>query len=219
MGAFVDVASATRSRLPRCRVGCFCAAGAGTLVVVCRWRDRGQIYCPGGSAAQARRETLRRAGARYRRSGRGRQVNAAQMARWRAQRKEKVTHHGSPAPVAGDPVPGRTATVPCDDASPAEPLRCGDLSVAEHASTFRPFRAVSGAGRALGARPGHPVLHVADVAAAVGDLDTARRLPADPIGDLYDLPAVAFDAAQSGAARPGLMIPRPAARATGAGLG
>jgi hypothetical protein len=94
-----------------------------TQVVVCSCCDRGQIYCPDGCAGQARRETLQRAGARYRRSGRGRQVHAAQMARRRAEQREKVTHHGSPAVAAGDLVPGGTATVPCDDASPAEPLR------------------------------------------------------------------------------------------------
>jgi hypothetical protein len=101
----------------------FLCGGCRAQVVVCTCCDRGQVYCPGGCAGQARRRTLRQAGRRYRQTGHARQVNAAQMARWRARPREIVTHPGSPAQAAGDLVPGGTATVPCDGAPPAEPLR------------------------------------------------------------------------------------------------
>ena len=35
-------------------------------VILCRACDRGHVYCRSGCAAAARRESLRRAGARYR---------------------------------------------------------------------------------------------------------------------------------------------------------
>jgi hypothetical protein len=101
----------------------FLCGGCRAQVVVCRCCDRGQTYCPDGCAKRARYETLRQAGQRYRRTGHARQVHAAQMARWRARQREKVTHHGSPAPAPSGLVPGGTATVPCDDASPTEPVR------------------------------------------------------------------------------------------------
>jgi hypothetical protein len=101
----------------------FLCAGCRTQVVVCSCCDRGQVYCPWGCAGQARQRTLRQAAQRYRQGRRGRQRNAARTARWRARRRERVTHHGSPAPVASALLAGGTASVPCGDVSPAEPQR------------------------------------------------------------------------------------------------
>jgi len=64
-------------------------------VVICRHCDRGNAYCTGECAELARRESLRRAGARYRRTPRGQHHNAARQGRFRARKKEKVTHQGS----------------------------------------------------------------------------------------------------------------------------
>src|SRR5487761_2690706 len=87
----------------------FLCAGCRRQVMVCSCCDRGQIYCAGGSVEHARRRTVQQAGRRYQASHRGRRMHVAQIGRWRA-RREKVTHHGSPAPPAGDlsaPAPSR----------------------------------------------------------------------------------------------------------------
>lgn len=67
-------------------------------VVVCQRCDRGQIYCPAGCAALARRERQRAAAARYQSSRRGRFVHAERSRRYRRRRRalpEIVTHQGS----------------------------------------------------------------------------------------------------------------------------
>jgi hypothetical protein len=79
----------------------FLCAGCRSRVVICSCCDRGQIYCNGGCAARARQRTLQAAGQRYQASPRGRWRHAARMSRYRS-RQKKVTHHGSPAPGAGD---------------------------------------------------------------------------------------------------------------------
>lgn len=76
---------------------CACCA---QQVQICRRCDRGNIYCAGGCAAERRRASLRRAGARYQQSYRGACLHAARHARWRARQAEQVTHQGSPALVA-----------------------------------------------------------------------------------------------------------------------
>lgn len=63
-------------------------------VILCRRCDRGHVYCASGCAQQARQDSLRRAGARYRVSRRARLHNALRQRRFRA-RQQKVTHHGS----------------------------------------------------------------------------------------------------------------------------
>lgn len=65
-------------------------------VILCRACDRGHIYCANGCAQHARKDSLRRAGARYRSTWRGRLNNAARQRRFRA-RQRNVTHHGSVA--------------------------------------------------------------------------------------------------------------------------
>jgi len=79
-------------------------------VILCRRCDRGHVYCANGCAQQARRDSLRCAGARYRVSRRGRLCNAARQRRFRA-RQQKVTHHGSAA-VAASAVLTMALTLP-----------------------------------------------------------------------------------------------------------
>jgi len=47
--------------------------------MLCRRCDRGNVYCFDGCAPEARRDSLRRAGARYRATRRGRFNNAARQ--------------------------------------------------------------------------------------------------------------------------------------------
>ena len=92
-------------------------------VVVCRRCDRGQIYCPGGCAREARRAAQRAAGRRYQSSRRGRFVHAERNRRYRQRQREHckiVTHQGSVAALAGDLLPLRTAVPVIEPA--AEPL-------------------------------------------------------------------------------------------------
>lgn len=63
-------------------------------VILCRACDRGHAYCGKDCAQAARRASLQQAGARYRRSRRGRLNNAERQRRFRA-RRQKVTHQGS----------------------------------------------------------------------------------------------------------------------------
>ena len=74
-------------------------------VVICRRCDRGNIYCGGGCAQQARGESVRAAGGRYQRSRRGRFAHAARQRRYRSRRR-KVTHQGS------SPVPPHASLSP-----------------------------------------------------------------------------------------------------------
>ena len=96
-------------------------------VILCRRCDRGQVYCADGCARKARRDSLRRAGARYRATRSGRLNNALRQRRFRT-RQQKVTHHGSVAAAApavllvtrpvSDRVRGR------GQGGPAETLHC-----------------------------------------------------------------------------------------------
>jgi len=101
----------------------FVCVWCGCEVVVCSCCDRGQVYCDGDCARQARRQTLHGAGRRWQRTRRGRRMHAARMARYRARQREIVTHHGSPLPAVDDLVAGGVTAMPRDDASPGEPLR------------------------------------------------------------------------------------------------
>ena len=64
-------------------------------VVICRQCDRGNVYCAGGCADNARAASQRRASKRYRSSRRGRHANAERQRRFRQRGQEKVTHQGS----------------------------------------------------------------------------------------------------------------------------
>jgi hypothetical protein len=100
----------------------FLCAGCRTQVIVCSCCDRGQIYCPAGCAARARRQNVLAAGQRYQQTRRGRQMHAARMGRYRS-RREIVTHHGSPPLAADDLLPPDAMTLTPDDASPADGRR------------------------------------------------------------------------------------------------
>jgi hypothetical protein len=78
----------------------FRCARCGQMTLICHRCDRGQIYCARGCARTARRESLRRAGARYQHSPRGLRKHAASQARYRRKQQKKVTHQGSSLPGA-----------------------------------------------------------------------------------------------------------------------
>ena len=89
-----------------------------TQVLICSCCDRGQIYCAGGCAQEARYHAQRAAGRRYQTSRRGRLAHAVRARRWRA-RQKNVTHQSSPPPPPDDLVlPGSavTASEPSPDA-------------------------------------------------------------------------------------------------------
>lgn len=69
-------------------------------VIICRRCDRGNVYCTDGCARQARVDSLRRAGKRYRSTRRGRFANADRQRRFRARQRQNVTHQGSPSSAA-----------------------------------------------------------------------------------------------------------------------
>ena len=92
---------------------CGCSHGMGALarfflcarcrrrVLICSCCDRGQVYCAGGCAQEARRQAQRAAGARYRASRRGRLAHALRARRYR-RRQKIVTHQGSPSAPPDD---------------------------------------------------------------------------------------------------------------------
>lgn len=93
----------------------FRCARCGQMALICHRCDRGQIYCARGCARTARRESLRRAGARYQQSPRGQRKHAASQARYRRKQQEKVTHQGSSDPGA--------LVKPCVAAETIQPAR------------------------------------------------------------------------------------------------
>ena len=79
----------------------FLCASCRIQVVVCSRCDRGQIYCAGGCALRARRDSIRAAGRRYQDSRRGRFKHAERSRRYRS-RQNNVTHQASPVMAADD---------------------------------------------------------------------------------------------------------------------
>jgi len=73
----------------------FLCARCRTRVLICSCCDRGQVYCAGGCAREARRLAQRAAGTRYQASRRGRFAHALRARRYRY-RQKNVTHQGSP---------------------------------------------------------------------------------------------------------------------------
>jgi hypothetical protein len=88
--ACVDEASCRMFLCVRCR----------SQVLVCRVCDRGQIYCAGTCAQEARRDRQREARRRYQATPRGRAMHAERSRRYRA-RWQRVTDHG-PAKAGGE---------------------------------------------------------------------------------------------------------------------
>lgn len=66
------------------------------MCFICSSCDRGQVYCGRDCSAEARAESNRRAGARYRRSFGARRKAAERQAARRARLSEKVTQQGPP---------------------------------------------------------------------------------------------------------------------------
>jgi hypothetical protein len=66
-------------------------------VLICARCDHGNMYCGGECSQIRRRESLRRAGARYQRTRRGAANHAARQRTWRASQQQKMTHQGSPS--------------------------------------------------------------------------------------------------------------------------
>lgn len=92
-------AATTRERTA-CRAECsddicrlFLCSRCRVQVLVCRRCDRGQIYCFGACAQEARRERRREARRRYQATDRGRAMHAERNRRYRARRR-CVTDHG-----------------------------------------------------------------------------------------------------------------------------
>ena len=79
----------------------FLCARCRKPVLICSCCDRGQVYCAGGCAREARRQAQRAAGARYQASRRGRLVHALRARRYR-RRQKIVTHQGSPSAPPDD---------------------------------------------------------------------------------------------------------------------
>jgi len=73
----------------------FLCARCRARVLICSCCDRGQVYCAGGCAKEARRRAQRAAGARYQAGRRGRFAHALRARRYRY-RQKNVTHQGSP---------------------------------------------------------------------------------------------------------------------------
>jgi hypothetical protein len=69
----------------------------GLQVRICSRCDHGNIYCAGECARIRRRESVRRAGARYQRGRRGAHRHAARQRTWRTRRRREVTHQGCPS--------------------------------------------------------------------------------------------------------------------------
>jgi hypothetical protein len=74
-----------------CRM--FLCARCCCQVLVCRRCDRGQVYCVGTCAQEARRDKQREARQRYQATPRGRVMHAERNRRYRA-RQQRVTDHG-----------------------------------------------------------------------------------------------------------------------------
>ena len=77
----------------------------GVCVQICSGCDRGQVFCAAECSRLSRRESLRRAGARYQRSRRGAHRHAARQRRWRQQTRPQpgvqiVTHQSCTASMA-----------------------------------------------------------------------------------------------------------------------
>ncbi len=87
--------------LPSARL--YLCARCRIQVLICRRCDRGQRYCTGGCAREARRLSRREAARRYAASRRGHFTHAERARRYRARGRNKVTHQGSRR-VGGDAV-------------------------------------------------------------------------------------------------------------------
>jgi hypothetical protein len=105
-----------------CRM--FLCARCRSQVLVCRRCDRGQIYCIGTCAQQARRDNQREARRRYQATPRGRAMHAARNRCYRA-RGRCVTDHGlanvpKAGPLLGSEVDGALSEPSSSRKSPGQ---------------------------------------------------------------------------------------------------
>jgi hypothetical protein len=84
--------AAERVEESSCRM--FLCARCRCQVLVCRRCDRGQIYCAGTCAQQARRDRQREARRRYQATPRGRALHTERNRRYRTRQLQRVTDHG-----------------------------------------------------------------------------------------------------------------------------
>lgn len=92
------------------------------MAALCERCERGQTLCSAACRARRRRAQVRAAGARYQGTRRGARLHAARQARYRARRREEVTHPRSPSADAGAtegpslPPPSARPTAPTEGA-------------------------------------------------------------------------------------------------------
>lgn len=92
-------------------------------VCICAHCDHGNVYCRGPCARLARRECVRRAGARYQRTLAGARRHAERQRRYR-ERCSKVTHQGFSVEAATCSVSAPAGTASDSiDVDPQEPVR------------------------------------------------------------------------------------------------
>ena len=82
-------------------------------ISICTRCDHGNVYCRGECTQLARRESLRRAGARYQRTFRGASRHAARQRRYR-ERCAEVTHHRYPSAASACNVSATRDSEPID---------------------------------------------------------------------------------------------------------
>lgn len=115
-GALGRCARPTTYRLYHC---CRCTV----QVCICVECDYGNLYCAGDCSELARRESMRRAGARYQKTLRGARCHAERQRRYR-ERCTKVTHQRFSSDQAACNVSvGSVITVEPIDVEPHEPSR------------------------------------------------------------------------------------------------
>jgi hypothetical protein len=124
----------------------FLCARCRDQVLLCSHCDRGQLYCSRACSFASRRERRQETAGRYQRSRSGRLKHAARSARWRERRRgaqagavgdvDKVTHQGSPRPLADasllacDTPSACELTAPTELATDAEPATAAALVAA-----------------------------------------------------------------------------------------
>lgn len=81
-------------------------------VIICRYCDRGNIYCAQGCARLARSENQRKARQKYQSTRAGRLANARRQQRHRDRQRQKVTHQGSDLMADNDVLPRKQNRAP-----------------------------------------------------------------------------------------------------------
>ena len=105
------------------------------LVIICHHCDHGQRYCANGCSEKARAVSKKRASKKYQATRQGRFNNAARQQRFRAQIKQKVTHHSSLTIPLCDvltkrPLPAKKAIIPPKYEKVMRCHHCGEVCCA-----------------------------------------------------------------------------------------